>query len=493
MSFELNRHPLDVNGQALPYPDTGQRIFAAFGDVATPVQPIKSASMEGEALPVVAWADPIERPYMGHETARIDAADYLAECRRSFVTAQLSENASLGTDRDEIIIRRLVDEFCGVYGPVLTQLAGAQTPRDSLEDFLSNNLRGIAMLPRLLILRSHNPELWSTEEEDPTRTQLPDFFVLSTDEQRSIVGLVGEELLELGRIMREHDPKLLKIFRKIAARSRPLAVLSVGDLSDALANYSSLQPVEICRLFMRDPNNFTANLTRASEVPVNEEKVESLKDPIRLDTWALLDTPLSPVRNRRAILSLLHGTRANRQALNLPPHGTIRLTTQNAPISMVDFDLLIDTHLQIIGRQLYEGVANENAKGVIMPGWRDANIGAVLRGDFYGTLQNLILSRLPVTEDSLKVFREHFRPDAPSADHFADLLFSTELKSSGQKPRMTLLRTLVIVETGTPYDIIRKHKLLKSTTTSTIRGMQRAAKTVATLADLAVANNTWRG
>lgn len=182
----------------------------------------------------------------------------------------------------------------------------ARLTGDDLGEFFFLNLRGIALPPRVLGLaafesqkykavRQHLPQARINDakirnqirSQDISRGQIeaakqavlalphttpfPDFFQMTSEQQKAIVAVLGAEWVELCKIVSRHDPRALGT--QSLRLQGPLSYRSVATLRQAIEQNPSVGAADICRLFLRRPREFEADLELARRNAQHKEQL----------------------------------------------------------------------------------------------------------------------------------------------------------------------------------------------------------------------------
>ncbi len=315
------------------------------------------------------------------------------------------------------------------------------------------------------------------------KTSLPDFFQCSPDKQQQIINALGKEWEEMLLTFWTNDRTIL--YGEATFKQRPLAYLPLADLRRALEQNPSTNPGAICRLFLNHSTRF------ASKLAVLTTPKPPKPSPIIPKRPEIVEPVFS--KNERAIDELLQDPHINPNVLDLCPGDTVALTPEGALIPRKDLEPIVDKHLQLIGRVIYEGVSGIGPEwpGVNLVRWDKFNVGEVLRGNFNGNVRNLQLTRLPVSQQELQAhFGTTYDPKVVSPESVTRLIFSLELKGTGRKAESAMLNMLLVVRApkGETAQLYKAKRGARSTSLDVVESLRM--ESIAT--GWKVAGRQWR-
>lgn len=276
--------------------------------------------------------------------------------------------------------------------------------------------------------------------ELPYKAAVPDFFQLDPEHQTAITEALGEECIELCEFINNVDPELLKVpFDRLRA---PLIYYSVARLRQTIEQNSSLAAARVCHTFLKYPRRLQIALVEAYEAQ-ERSAVSSIAEG---------ETDYGR-NNMKEIERLLADPLVNEDVLDLTMGETVHVTPQDQGVPRKDFEAIVDMHLELLGRAMWgvTPISDKSIHGVRPERWADINIGSVLRDKFAGTLRNLTITRLPVTQEDLSErIGEKYDPHLTPPENIARLILGVEMKSSGKKPAPAFVDMLLIVRKGRP-------------------------------------------
>jgi hypothetical protein len=290
---------------------------------------------EREVESIKSYLPPSEGPPYDPEAG---PEGYIGQIRQFNLTTTVSYGILLLKD-EKRQVRQLADRYVRNNYSELWKTAGrvARLGAEELGMFFERNLRGIILLPRLLgvadfesqkyrTVRMYMPETrirassvrFQIRDQNVTRGQIegarravmalrhttsfPDFFQMQPDQQEAIVSTLGAEWQELCRLATEFDPQILDVqaFRMQGA----LACHPVARLREAIEQNPSIEPSEVCRLFLRKPQAFEASLVAASAEVEREKQLQAHREAeqarLAKQQAAKLDSPRTETPQKQA-------------------------------------------------------------------------------------------------------------------------------------------------------------------------------------------------
>ena len=458
------------------------------------------------------------------ETPNFDSGEvgaYIDQGRKiNNSSPQLADSERLR--REKAAISELADSYIRRPDTLrrLTGVAG-HADLDSLSDFFAANLYGLTVTARSMairsfqvrrnaVLRTHFPraplmERYSFLEHIkglpitgeqvqqigeeiatlPHRAPQPDFFQLSVPDQQLIVDTLGREWEEMYSLLREHGPRLLE--RGINLATAPLTYLSVRDLERAIADNPIVPPDEICHAFLRSPHRFHGQYGRLEELKRRAQMLEAGRQALiasGLMRGQAVEAGASGLsKNQHEIRKLLDDPEVNSEVQNMPFGAAVALTapaTETSGPQLIyrpQLSSTIDKNLQLLGRTLYEELPGHSPKGVTLWRWESFNVGETLRAGFPGAMSDLVMTRLPVSQEDLETRLPGTRL---RAEDVSEIVFTVNMRSSGRGAGPAMLRLMLVVHTGTPKDTIAKSSWKpRSTGANLVESLRAEAAAVA--------------
>lgn len=295
----------------------------------------------------------------------------------------------------------------------------------------------------------------------PGTAPYPDFFQLSSQQQETITQAFIQEWETLCHLLHDTAPALFK--QQVSLRATPLALLPVTALQEALRDNPAVKPADICHAFLRTPEDFHNRVKFLKAQAATAALLHRAITESGLEGEALIQVSETKVmsRNTYEVLQLLADPGVNAEAQRIAIDQTVALTG-SAPTPAAKLDEIIDKHLQLIGRTYFEDAPIHHPRGVKLFRWGDFKPGPALRDRFAGKLQNLTLTRLPVTREML-ISRFGKKGEIMATDRVFYLVLAVEMKSSGKKSETAVLPLFLIMESATHDRIIRASSLDKGT------------------------------
>lgn len=344
--------------------------------------------------------------------------------------------------------------------PILKTKLGYQSKylNQGLTDFAKANLSAVLLAPRVMALQTYSTERNDTIKiylptemvkgktqvgisidrhkatgaqldyvlkvigEIPYRTPLPDFFQLPEARRTAILEHVTDEVTQFVKLAESYGLDNL-----VNGKSVPLGILSAKDFHNTLAEQPEMPALELCSLFFREPHNFKkqaafhAAVTRAryqhiADVRAAVEQAKSDITPAEVpdvsvpEAQSAIPEDLDP--NEQEIYRLVNDPDVTEAVLDLRPGETVAITDEVSLYSQAQLDEVLDKHLELIGRAIYESIDSQNPKGVILYDWNRTSIGGLLRGKgFHGNVRNIHVTRLLATVEELQTqFGDNYDP-----------------------------------------------------------------------------------
>lgn len=299
----------------------------------------------------------------------------------------------------------------------------------------------------------------------PYRLSTPNFFKMSGHQQNDVLAQLTVEWTELCELLVAHNPDLLTV--GVNRRRSPLAYCAVDELREAIANSAPLTPAEVCEAFLTTKRLFSDHLVEIKERTVERQRLADFKAQQaarrkeehrqQMEAAAAAAREAAVQRtNIGRIQSLIKDENVNDSVLDAQMGEPVLITEANKPIPLKDFEDVVDKHIELIGRALWENTEDKSPDGLQLRQWPAFNVGKAIRGAFNGRLQNLKITRLPVSEEELAEVVE-----SPQAiKNVVRLLLELEMKSSGKPPEGVLLTMLLSISrpAGRKSDVLYKLK-----------------------------------
>lgn len=266
-------------------------------------------------------------------------------------------------------------------------------------------------------------------EQLPYSAPLPDFFRMPTEVQQRIVTALGDEWLQLCRILRTVDEQLLQ---SAHYHTPALAYLPVRALEHVINSTPARSHLLMCKEFLRSPLSF----------PYDSPSTRKAEKVGKKTTRKTTESKPTPHAIPHQIRALLQDPRVNSKVYDLMPGATLPITAKNTALSAPAFDHIIDIHLQLIGLRLCESAPDVSKEKQVAR--TRSNIGQLLRKSHVNDLVNLSITRLAIADQELEK-RYHASPDYDGSPLLAvtNLLIRAEHRHRGRMPVPLALRLLV--------------------------------------------------
>ncbi len=376
-----------------------------------------------------------------------------------------------------------------VYSFTETLRAFALTPRAHVvEEYGAERLRvvkrhfpdlqtdGLGLMlksaQRLPITRSDLDALRTAIDTlDPVQSFGPDFFQLDIDKQRAIIAGIGKEWHAMADVFMRHAPKLLGSKKRYT--QAPLAHLSYTDLMQGFANYPSVPPAEVCRIFWQGTSSFDrllkqeasrlAKLTHIGRAREEQQKARASKK----------------APGQREMEYLLNQEEVNPAIVDLMPGYTLELSPEDAVLSIKEFERIIDLNLELFGRAMQRRYRGEDLRTLKLDGWEADDAANKLRGGFNGRLSSLAITYVSLAEEDLPALVKNYNPNIHNLETVSQLLLSVDMRSSRGAHR-GILSLLLILRQYAKADTLAKsfHKSV-STGSTFSRGLRSQSAAVA--------------
>ncbi|HYG83926.1 MAG TPA: hypothetical protein VD907_03545 [Verrucomicrobiae bacterium] len=425
---------------------------------------------------------------------------YLEQARRVNLAAALNPD-QMSKLPDKALLGNLVQSY---ILPELRRASGdnIDLTSDEMLDFLTANLQGIVLMPhsaaatsyenaKYEVIRSHIPDASPAQphklkyqvhklgfkkenienlriavEDVPFRSAAPDFYQIPRTHQNNILLAITDEWVKMCTYIDTIDPTLLPQYAH--PPQMPLAYRSFLELHQAVARNSLVPREEICRIFLQRPQEFEEELRRKSEITarnlntakslaraaVNNQFVQNLavtpplsRPEANRTENNTTTTPETPEENSNLIeiQALLNDPDVNSAVLEAGLGESVLVTKPDNLIPARQFDKLIDKHIELIGRALWENMDEKDNGGLRLTGWDTVEAGALLRGKFYGNLRNLKITQAPVTDERLLNNLRLQIAGLPPTGEALQLLLEAELKPTGKKSEPVLLSLVILI------------------------------------------------
>lgn len=157
--------------------------------------------------------------------------------------------------------------------------------------------------------------------------------------------------------------------------------------------------------------------------------------------------------NKRELERLKKRPGVNQSVANLNAGETMQVTEPSVIIPPSAFEEFIDNHVELLARAMYEGTGQTKPRGVRLLRWSAVRAGERFRSGFEGILRDVKVSRLAVPTSLLD--EQLGQLAAAKVTSASELVFSTEMKSTGREPEVAQLRLLVTTEASDKSDRIK--------------------------------------
>ena len=406
--------------------------------------------------------------------------DLVNALMHSYIQSKLPEDAA--DDSRNLINPELLDFFAAnARGLLLGPLSAATL---SYRDEKNALVRSYVARPgttklsyQLHILNKPQLEGLRIEVENlPYRASVPDFYQQRRAYQDDILEAIVSECVELCGLVEDVD--LGDYLRMGTTTERmPLAYHSVAELRQAIQQ-SPLPPSEVCKIFLVQPQKFWKVLTNTNEVTVRKRRIE-IETKQRLEALKAQPKPSNEANHNKVrqenpenidiVQRLLDDPEVNETVLDAEQGSPVAITELDRLISGSKFDKLLDKHIELIGRALWENMGDQSSRGLQLDNWDKFNVGGSLRGKFEGNLRNLKITQLPVNEEELKkTLHRSYSPDMLPAKNALRLLIEAEMKPTGKPAEPVHLTMLMMIQKtrsyAKPRDLLRKSKQSARTT-----------------------------
>lgn len=427
---------------------------------------------------------------------------FFEQVRRFNRTLNIVAPAALKAEKKAL--HELADVYVSQqYPPNMRYTLYGRNRPDELTQFFEYNLRGIILPSRLAsvtafeaakykTMRKHMPGLqanspsikYRMRDTDLTRadiaqakeavlalrhtTALPDFFQMQTEHQEAIVTALGAEWKELCDLMAHYDPQDLG--NQAVRLQGALAYRSVAELRVAIAETPSVEPGQICRLFLRQAADFDAALEvaktsaeqqkllaaqrEAQQAGQRSSELEHLVEALTIETPGRSE-------NLREIERLTADPDISDEILDAAYGDEVAITTPDTLVTPSKFDEIANKHSELIGRAMWELMDDKNTQGVRIERSSKSqfDVGAALRGKHRGNMRNLTIKRIPVTAEEMQEELKHYDPIEMSPENAVRLIFLAEMKPTGRKPEQTYLSMIMTVsKRSRGQDVISMNK-----------------------------------
>jgi hypothetical protein len=276
----------------------------------------------------------------------------------------------------------------------------------------------------------------------PHRAPYPDFFGLGEAEQQVIVKAVGKEWETMVEVLREHNfPPLTN---KQAAQS-PLAYLSPRTLRHAIANNPTVNPVDLCRAFIEVPHRFYGRVEELLEATSLLELGRKTSSGSGADAFGEVRVLNG---NRLDMVMLMRDPVVKPEIRSMELGDTVFLSkpaigeNKAEIIRPSQLSNIIEKNLAFLGRSLYDVLPSPKPEKAKLVRWGSVNVAEALACKFFGSMTDLAMTVLPVSQEELLRRLPQTKFDA---EDMYEVIFTVNMHSSGRAPAPAMLQLMLAI------------------------------------------------